>query len=143
MRRIAGAANMAESPHPVDCHVGGRLRARRRFLGLTQEQLGTSLGLTFQQIQKYERGANRIGSSRLFELSHLLKVPVSYFFDGADSPSLEIPGFSDRQQDGFEGDHLASKETQDLVRAYYRISEPRVRKRMLDLMKSMASDDAG
>ncbi len=134
-------------PSPIDVHVGSRIRLRRTLLGMSQERLGDALGLTFQQVQKYERGANRVGASRLFDLSRVLDVPVSFFFDdlpapyaaaGARSSTQQASGFAEAQ-DGFGGadDVFTRKETVDLVRAYYRISELPVRKRVLDLIKSM------
>ena len=130
-------------PNPVDIHVGGRVRLRRTLLGMSQEKLGDSVGLTFQQIQKYERGANRIGASRLFEFSRILDVPVSYFFD--DMPDalrtregrMRV-GLQDQDQSELEPDPMAKRETLELVRAYYRIATPRVRKRLFELTKSLA-----
>ena len=118
-------------------------------MGMSQERLGEALGLTFQQVQKYERGVNRVGASRLFDLSRVLDVPISFFFD--DMPDTLAPaagshgtsGFSERQ-DGFGGhpdDPLAKRETLELVRAYYRITDPSVRKRVFDLIKSMGPTD--
>ena len=145
---------MARS-HPVDVHVGARMRQRRTLLGMSQEKLGTAVGLTFQQIQKYERGSNRIGSSRLFEFAKVLDVPVSYFFDEMPSNALAGRPMSGRGKKGFgeaatpfeqEKDPLIKRETLELVRAYYRITDPRVRKRVFELTKSLAnaakSDDA-
>ncbi len=132
-------------PRPVDIHVGRRVRLRRTLLGLSQEKLGDAVGLTFQQIQKYERGANRIGASRLFELSRILDVPVSFFFD--DMPeeikAREGRGLSDQTQISFEPDPLARRETLELVRAYYRITNPKVRKRLFELTKSLANASDG
>lgn len=130
------------TPNPVDVHVGGRVRLRRTLLGLSQEKLGEAVGLTFQQIQKYERGANRIGSSRLYELSRILDVPVSFFFD--DMPDdIKTPegrmARSRRGYDSLESDPLARRETLELVRAYYRITDPQVRKRLFELAKSLAN----
>ncbi|MCP5366321.1 MAG: helix-turn-helix transcriptional regulator [Hyphomicrobiales bacterium] len=130
-------------PNPVDVHVGGRVRLRRTLLGMSQEKLGEAVGLTFQQIQKYERGANRIGASRLYELSSILDVPVSFFFD--DLPD-ELKthegrftrGLEDQGQAPMDNDPLARRETLELVRAYYRITDPAVRKRMFELTKSLA-----
>lgn len=134
---------MADQPHPVDTYVGGRLRARRRMLGMTQEKLGTALGLTFQQVQKYERGSNRIGSSRLFELSRLLTVPVSYFFDGFDDADGRVAaGMAENHQDSFEHDNLTSRETQDLLRYYYRIPNAKLRRRALDLIRAISETEA-
>jgi transcriptional regulator with XRE-family HTH domain len=104
---------------------------------LSQEKLGDALGLTFQQIQKYERGTNRIGSSRLFKLSQVLDVPISFFFD--DMGEAEAAGgFAEGAQAPYESDQLARRESLELVRAYYRIEDPAVRKRVFDLVKSLA-----
>ncbi len=131
---------MASVPNPVDVHVGKRVRVRRTVLGLSQEKLGIALGLTFQQVQKYERGVNRIGSSRLYHLSQILDVPVSYFFD--DMPALEegaAPGMREGPAKPFEPDPLAKRETLELVRAYYRITDPAARKRLFELTKAIAN----
>ena len=132
-------------PSPIDVHVGSRVRLRRTLLGMSQEKLGEALGLTFQQVQKYERGVNRIGASRLFDLARVLDVPIGFFFDDMpDSMGGMGAGFRSRlagfaeSQDGFEDDTLHKRETLELVRAYYRITEPAVRKRVFDLIKSLA-----
>ncbi|HEC90494.1 MAG TPA: XRE family transcriptional regulator [Alphaproteobacteria bacterium] len=126
-------------PRPVDVHVGGRVRVRRTLLGLSQEKLGAAVGLTFQQIQKYERGTNRIGASRLFELSRVLDVPISFFFEGiVPGGKRGRAGLSDQGQETFKRDPLAKRETLELVRAYYKISDPKVRKRLFELVKSIA-----
>lgn len=129
---------------PIDVHVGARVRVRRTLLGMSQEKLGAALSLTFQQVQKYERGTNRIGASRLFDLARILDVPIGFFFD--DMPS-SVDGGSfvnssriathNELQNGVEDDLLHKRETLELVRAYHRISESAVRKRVLDLMKSL------
>ena len=129
--------------NPVDIHVGARVRLRRTLLGMSQEKLGDSVGLTFQQIQKYERGANRIGASRIYEFSRILDVPVAYFFE--DMPDVLRSregrmrvGLQDQDQKDLEPDPMAKRETLELVRAYYRIASPRVRKRLFELTKSLA-----
>ncbi|MBT3557221.1 MAG: helix-turn-helix transcriptional regulator [Rhodospirillales bacterium] len=134
------------TPNPVDIHVGARVRLRRTLLGISQERLGDAVGLTFQQIQKYERGANRIGASRIYELSRILDVPVSFFFE--DMPDeLEThegrfsAGLRDKEQGTYEADPLARRETLELVRAYYKITDPKVRKRMFELTKTLAKAD--
>jgi transcriptional regulator with XRE-family HTH domain len=143
-------AEKESRPSPIDVHVGSRIRLRRTLLGMSQERLGEALGLTFQQVQKYERGVNRVGASRLFDLSRVLDVPISFFFD--DMPdslaatyggqvSRRATGFSD-MQDGFTDDALNRRETLELVRAYYRITDPAVRKRVFDLIKSMGPTEA-
>jgi transcriptional regulator with XRE-family HTH domain len=131
-------------PNPVDVHVGSRVRLRRTLLGLSQEKLGDALGLTFQQVQKYERGANRIGASRLFDLSRVLDVPVSFFFDDMSqdvperSPAVDLE-LNDVSQSGIDVDPMARRETLELVRAYYRIRDPLVRKRVFELAKALAN----
>jgi transcriptional regulator with XRE-family HTH domain len=137
-------------PSPIDVHVGSRIRLRRTLLGMSQERLGESLGLTFQQVQKYERGVNRVGASRLFDLSRVLDVPISFFFDDMpDSLASNFGGITPRRsnalsetQDPFGDDTLSRRETLELVRAYYRITDPAVRKRVFDLIKSMGPADA-
>ena len=126
-------------PHPVDVHVGGRVRLRRTLLGMNQTDLGKALGVTFQQIQKNERGFNRIGASRLYQLSHVLDVPLSYFFD--DMPELgpdAMPGLSETKQEDFEPDPMIKRETLELVRAYYRNRDPKVRDALRRLAIAMA-----
>ena len=129
---------MTADPNPVDIHVGSRVRLRRTLLGMSQEKLGNALGLTFQQVQKYERGTNRIGSSRLFLLSRILDVPVSFFFDDM-SPEIASGrvGFAEAAQANFDQDDLAKRETLELVRAYYKIRDAGVRKRLFDLVKAV------
>ncbi len=124
------------------------MRLRRTLLGLSQEKLGEAVGLTFQQIQKYERGANRIGASRLFEFSRILDVPVSFFFD--DMPEVMSSedgqaawGMGDQPQSSLEPDPLTRRETLELVRAYYRIGDPQVRKRLFELAKSLGNAEQG
>jgi transcriptional regulator with XRE-family HTH domain len=131
---------VAENRNPVDAHVGARLRLRRTLMGLSQEKLGDAVELTFQQIQKYEKGANRIGASRLFQFSRILEVPPSFFFD--DMPE-QLAGALKESKETTEGestqhDPLGKRETLELVRAYYKISEPSVRKRLFELVKAVA-----
>jgi transcriptional regulator with XRE-family HTH domain len=139
-----GRRGRRTGPHPVDIHVGSRVRMRRTLLGMSQEKLGDALGLTFQQVQKYERGANRVGASRLFEISRVLDVPVSFFFEDMPAETASLSAASGGTASGedveeFERDPLAKRETLELVRAYYRISDPRVRKRVFELTKAVAS----
>lgn len=131
-------------PNPIDIHVGGRVRLRRTLLGLSQERLGELIGLTFQQVQKYERGTNRIGASRLYDLSRVLDVPIQFFYD--DMP-METAGQSPRLRAGLsegpaeaysEADPMNRRETLELIRAYYRIKDPVVRQRIFDLCRAMA-----
>lgn len=137
-RREPGSA-----PDPIDIHVGGRVRLRRTLMGLSQAALARSLGLTFQQIQKYEKGYNRIGSSRLFQIARILEVPVAYFFEamagehGAEFSVAETG-------EAYDADPMGRRETLELVRAYYRIGDPAVRRRVFDLIKAIGrSSSAG
>ena len=140
-------AEREHRPSPIDVHVGSRVRLRRTLLGMSQEKLGEALGLTFQQVQKYERGVNRIGASRLFDLARVLDVPIGFFFDdmpdslgGNSVARSRVAGFAEAQ-DGFEEDTLHRRETLELVRAYYRITDPAVRKRVFELIKSLTPND--
>ena len=129
-----------DNPSPIDIHVGSRVRLRRNMLGLSQEKLGGAIGLTFQQVQKYERGANRIGASRLHDLSQVLDVPVSFFFDDTDpvrAPAIPA-GFAEPAAEAFDADPLRRRETVELVSAYYRIDDPALRRRLFELAKALA-----
>ncbi|HEX3862244.1 MAG TPA: helix-turn-helix transcriptional regulator [Stellaceae bacterium] len=129
-----------EVPNPIDVQVGSRVRLRRNMLGLSQERLGEAIGLTFQQVQKYERGANRIGASRLHELSRVLDVPVAFFFDDVDPVRAPaIPGgFAEPPTEAFQSDPLRQQETVELVEAYYTIEDPALRRRLFELAKALA-----
>ncbi|WP_029010765.1 helix-turn-helix domain-containing protein [Azospirillum halopraeferens] len=146
-RRGASGRPKTGKPNPIDVHVGSRVRLRRTLLGMSQEKLGEAIGLTFQQVQKYERGANRIGASRLFGLSVVLDVPVSFFFDDMPAEARNAPvddeeEGEDRPVAAYEPDPMAKRETLELVRAYYRISDPSVRKRLFELTKAVANAGA-
>ena len=129
----------------VDVHVGKRVRLRRTLLGMSQEQLGASLNITFQQVQKYERGANRISASRLWDISQILDVEISYFFDDMtddtmrSSPRRVSRGESIDFDDYNMRDPMARRETLELVRTYYSIERPKVRKRIAEMVKSLAT----
>ena len=129
-----------EGPNPIDVHVGARLRLRRTLLGLSQEKLGEAVGITFQQLQKYERGSNRISASRLFNLSQVLEVPVSFFFDDMPQAGAQPAPEAAAPSETEEFDSMARRETLELVRAYYRIGDPSVRKRTFDLVKALGGD---
>jgi transcriptional regulator with XRE-family HTH domain len=127
------------APNPIDIHVGGRLRLRRLAVGLSQERLAKSIGITFQQIQKYERGTNRIVASRLHDLSRVLDVPVGYFFSDMAEGTLSDSSPAPREEAmAFAHDLMGERETLELVRSYYNISDPRIRKRLFDLVKSVS-----
>jgi len=129
---------MVKKPNPIDVHVGGRVRARRTMRGMSQSKLGLAINTTFQQVQKYEHGTNRVSASRLHMLSQVLDVPISYFFDELpdDISGFKAPGLGNTR--GFEGDPMAKQETLELVRAYYRMPEPKVRQRVRELVKALA-----
>ena len=132
------------NPHPIDAHVGARVRLRRTLLGMTQTGLGDALGLTFQQVQKYERGTNRISASRLYDLSRVFDVPIEHFFedmpaDIAASSPAKGRGKA-KEPPGYELDPMAKRETLELVRAYYNIEDANVRKRLYHLTKAMGAD---
>lgn len=132
----------ARGPHPIDVHVGARVKLRRMIMGMSQESLGKALGLTFQQIQKYEKGVNRVGASRLFELSRLLEVPVQYFYDDyGDMIGAPAPGFAESAGgDGFMA-LVNSPEGIELCRYFAAINDPHVKKRVLDLVKTIAETE--
>ncbi len=130
-----------QDPHPIDVNVGQKLRIRRSLAGVSQDQLGKAVGLTFQQIQKYERGANRISCSRLWEFSQLLDVKISWFFSGDGISNTNKFIALAEEQEAFEGENdvLSQKETLDLVAAWYKIKDETTRQKTLDLIKSLGS----
>src|SRR5688572_14773206 len=128
-------------PNPIDKHVGSRVRMRRMMLAMSQEKLGDALGLTFQQVQKYEKGANRIGASRLQQISHILQVPVSFFFEGAPN----VPGFASRESGdapspAYVSDFLATSDGLALTKAFMGIKNPKLRRRIVDLVEQISGD---
>jgi len=130
-------------PNPVDVHVGSRVRYRRMIIGMSQEKLGEKMNLTFQQIQKYEKGTNRIGASRLFQLSKILEVPVGYFFEDAfasSAPAQASHGLHEPQQEGYLLDFLNSREGLDLNKAFAKIHDPKVRRRVIDLVRALSEE---
>ncbi|HZZ89543.1 MAG TPA: helix-turn-helix domain-containing protein [Caulobacteraceae bacterium] len=132
------------TPNPVDLHVGARIRLRRRMQGVSQEKLADALGLTFQQVQKYERGANRVSASKLYEIAAALKAPVAYFFDGLADPTTDgeanAAGASDEQT---VHAFLMTAEGLELARLFPALTRGRVRRRFLDLMRALAGVDEG
>ncbi|MBS9719212.1 helix-turn-helix transcriptional regulator [Tianweitania sp. BSSL-BM11] len=126
-------------PNPIDVHVGSRVRLRRNMIGMSQEKLGERLGITFQQIQKYEKGTNRVGASRLQAISAILNVPVEFFFQDAPREDGEQPsGFSEDAAQPLVPDFMSSTETMQLTRAFMKISDPKVRRKIVDLIKTLA-----
>ena len=126
--------------NPVDVHVGARVRLRRMLLGMSQEKLGEHLGLTFQQIQKYEKGINRIGASRLFDLSQVLGVPVQFFYEALAVGGAAERGFAERPAESYAVEFLGSREGLELNKAFARITDPRVRRSIVDLVRAFAGD---
>jgi transcriptional regulator with XRE-family HTH domain len=126
-------------PNPVDLHVGARVRMRRKFLGMSQEGLAETIDLTFQQVQKYERGSNRISASKLYEIAKALKAPVAYFFEGYGENEA-IEGFSESESEQFVHGFLMTTEGIELAEAFPRIKNPKFRRRILDLVRTLAED---
>ena len=129
-------------PNPIDKHVGSRVRMRRMMLGMSQEKLGDALGLTFQQIQKYEKGTNRIGASRLQQISLILQVPVSFFFEGSPPPpGSSATGFEEAPSQAYVTDFLSTTDGLALVKAFMRIPNPKLRRRVVELVQEMAGGE--
>ncbi|MBN8998011.1 MAG: helix-turn-helix transcriptional regulator [Rhizobiales bacterium] len=129
-----------KQPNPIDIHVGSRVRLRRMMQGMSQEKLGESLGITFQQIQKYEKGTNRIGASRLQHIASVLEVPVSFFFE--DAPGAPSPaGFAESRPAAFVTDFLASAEGLQLNKAFVRIKDAKLRRRIVELVRAIGGED--
>ncbi len=131
-------------PNPIDVHVGSRVRLRRKLLGMSQRKLGEAIGLDYQQVQQYESGSVRIGASRLFDLARVLDVPVGFFFDDM---SADVAALSPGQSKGVAvemvdvgPDPMAKRETLELVRAYYKINDPAVRKRLFEMVKALGAN---
>lgn len=139
----------SENPDSIDVHVGSRVRLRRSVLGLSQENIAEALGLTFQQVQKYERGMNRISASRLYQLGQLLDVPTNFFFDGFNEKvPRQAYGFSDTKQEDFSwleadgGDLMERKETIDLVRTYYQVQDEATRRSFVKMLKTLVASQS-
>jgi transcriptional regulator with XRE-family HTH domain len=132
-----------KAPNPIDKHVGSRVRMRRVLIGMSQEKLGEALGLTFQQVQKYEKGTNRIGASRLQQISTILSVPVSFFFEGAPGNEAGKPGMSDSASSAYVVDFLSTTEGLQLNKAFVRIKDPKVRRRVVDLVATLSDSEGG
>ena len=133
----------------VDTHVGKRLRLRRTMMGLSQEAVAKAVGITFQQVQKYEKGANAMNATRLFEFARFMNVPVAYFFDGLDSFTSSTPaqqgyaGFAEGEAEAFEGkQRVSDRESLEMMKAFKRIKEQMIRKRLADLVRAVADNKA-
>ena len=127
--------------NPVDAHVGHRVRLRRMLVGMSQERLGELLGLTFQQVQKYEKGVNRIGAGRLFEVAGILGVPISFFYEDVDGTPMAKGGFAEGAEPPPVMEFVASGEGLQLSLAFMRIKDPKIRRKILDLVRSLANED--
>jgi len=132
-----------KAPNPIDKHVGSRVRMRRMMLNMSQEKLGDALGLTFQQVQKYEKGTNRIGASRLQQISHILQVPVSFFFDGAPTVpgAPRADGVGEAPSPAYVSDFLATADGLALTKAFMRIGDTKLRRRIVELVEQIATSE--
>lgn len=135
------------APHPMDIHVGSRVRLRRMMRGLSQDRLGEELGVTFQQVQKYEKGVNRIGASRLFDIGRILEVPVQFFYDDFGDANAGMIGLSETSGPAYQDERteflqtISTPEGMQLVRAFSRIQDTTVRRKILDLVRTLADDE--
>ena len=139
-----GEERGSRRPNPIDVHVGSRVRLQRMLRGISQERLGESLGLTFQQIQKYEKGVNRIGASRLYELANALGVNVAYFYEdapAADGSTPTQPGFAESPKESHLFEFLNTREGLELNRSFAKVADPRTRRAIVDLVRALAADD--
>ncbi len=130
-----------KAPNPIDKHVGSRVRMRRMMLSMSQEKLGDALDLTFQQVQKYEKGTNRIGASRLQQISNILQVPVAFFFEGAPDMPGRVPVGKEAPSPAYVSEFLATSDGLALTKAFMRIGDPKLRRRIVDLVEQIAGDD--
>jgi transcriptional regulator with XRE-family HTH domain len=128
-----------KSPNPIDKHVGSRVRMRRMMISMSQEKLGEKLGITFQQIQKYEKGTNRVGASRLQQIANVLGVPVGFFFEGAPNVDASTGGFSESASPAYVSDFLATSDGLALTKAFMKITDSKVRRRIVDLAEALAA----
>ena len=131
-----------KAPNPIDKHVGSRVRMRRMMLNMSQSKLGDGLGLTFQQVQKYEKGTNRIGASRLQQIAHILQVPVSFFFEGAPQvPGSKVTSLHEAPSPAYVTEFLATSDGISLTKAFMRIKNNKLRRRIVDLVEQIADED--
>lgn len=131
-----------KAPNPIDRYVGSRVRMRRMMLGMSQEKLGNALGLTFQQVQKYEKGTNRIGASRLQQISLILQVPVAFFFEGAPDVPVQPEGFGEAPSPSYVSDFLATSDGLALTRAFMRLKDSKLRRKIVELVEQMAESSS-
>ena len=137
---VPHAQDQSPGPNPIDVHVGSRIRLRRQLMKMSQEKLGDELGVTFQQVQKYERGSNRVGASRLYRLSRVLEVPVQFFFEGLGEKSA-VTGLAEGDQTPIVYDFIQSSDGVSLAESFSRIKDGRVRRRVLELVRTLANED--
>jgi transcriptional regulator with XRE-family HTH domain len=130
-----------KAPNPIDKYVGSRVRMRRMMIGMSQEKLGEKLGITFQQIQKYEKGTNRIGASRLQQIASVLSVPVSFFFEGAPVPDAAANAGAAPTSPAYVSDFLATADGLALTKAFMKVKDPKVRRRIVDLVEAMVAEE--
>ncbi len=130
-----------KSPNPIDKHVGSRVRMRRKMLNMSQEKLGDALGLTFQQVQKYEKGTNRIGASRLQAIANILQVPVSFFFEGAPHVAGQTAGLGNAPSPQYVTDFLATSDGLSLTKSFMKIQSSQLRRRIVDLVEQIADEE--
>jgi transcriptional regulator with XRE-family HTH domain len=136
-------ATVKKAPNPIDKHVGSRVRMRRMMLGMSQAKLGDGLGITFQQVQKYEKGTNRMGASRLQHISHILQIPVPFFFEGAPQLTGQPTEIGEAPSPACVSDFLATPDGFALTKAFMQIKEPGLRRRIVHLVEQIAGDDLG
>jgi transcriptional regulator with XRE-family HTH domain len=136
-----GSKMAKKVPNPVDKHVGSRVRMRRMMHGMSQGKLGDALGITFQQVQKYEKGTNRISASRLQHISHILQVPVAFFFEGTPHPPGQPKGLGEAPSPAYVSDFLATRDGLALTKAFMRIKESKLRRRIVDLVREIAGGE--
>ncbi len=132
-----------KAPNPIDKHVGSRVRMRRMMLSMSQEKLGDALGLTFQQVQKYEKGTNRIGASRLQQISNILQVPVSFFFEGAPNMPGHVgtAGLNEAPSPAYVSDFLATSDGLSLTKSFMKIKSSKLRRKIVNLVEQIAGDE--
>jgi transcriptional regulator with XRE-family HTH domain len=130
-----------KSPNPIDRHVGSRVRMRRMMVSMSQEKLGERLGITFQQVQKYEKGTNRIGASRLQQIATVLSVPVAFLFEGAPVPDGSVSGLSEPASPVYVSEFLATSEGLALTKAFMKVKDPKVRRRIVDLVEAIVAEE--
>jgi transcriptional regulator with XRE-family HTH domain len=140
-RKRSDKGDQKKAPNPIDRHVGNRVRMRRMMIGMSQEKLGAALDLTFQQVQKYEKGTNRIGASRLHRIASVLGVPIEFFYEGAPHGSAAATGFAESPSSTYMSDFLSSNEGVQLVKAFLAIKDPKIRRKVVELIAVLGSGE--